>query len=449
MEHLTRKVVAELQAKVLPPETMVEVVRHLEECPGCHELYRVVFRERRRGQTFDFELSGSEWTRDEHPEYKEIAAFVKGSLDREMREIFGLHLDQCPECRRVVAELQDELNQHERGRDGSNQAKRRRLITKGGLLWSWLTGRARHLRLPVISDAGMVDRVPGSAPSGLTMSRLIATGLIGLLIIGVMVTILSRMSARRSGEPGVITGPHPAAANGDESGEMIIATIRDGDRTIVATADGQTTGLDLVPASTRAAVESLLHGRSPERLPSLRNLETTGGQTRAGMEKPGTPTVTIPAPISPLGTVIPDDYPILRWKPVAGATGYRVDIANIDRRESISSGILSPETTSWRSTSPLGRGQLHSWTVTALIDGREVTAPDVSQPEARFLILSDISFDEMRLLQKPPVSRLALTIFYGQHGMLADAHRELSRLARENPQSKEIEQLQAWLKSLR
>ena len=95
---------------------------------------------------------------------------------------------------------------------------------------------------------------------------------------------------------------------------------------------------------------------------------------------------------------------------------------------------LPPSQTQWEAPAPLRRGQVFSWVVTALADGKKVVSPSASAPETKFAILSTADFQELSRLKKSN-SHLALGVFYARVGLLNEAEREFERLAELNPQS--------------
>ena len=83
---------------------------------------------------------------------------------------------------------------------------------------------------------------------------------------------------------------------------------------------------------------------------------------------------------------------------------------------------------------PLRRGQIFSWVVTAVVDGKKVVSPSASAPEIKFAVLSTADFNELSRLKKSN-SHLALGVFYARVGLLNEAEREFERLIDLNPQS--------------
>ncbi len=88
----------------------------------------------------------------------------------------------------------------------------------------------------------------------------------------------------------------------------------------------------------------------------------------------------------------------------------------------------------------LQRGEIYSWIVTAIIDGKEVASPSPSASEMKFQILSTTKLEELNKL-KPIRSHLALGIFYASVGLNSEAQQEFRELVRLNPRSKTARKL--------
>src|SRR6185503_9435188 len=95
---------------------------------------------------------------------------------------------------------------------------------------------------------------------------------------------------------------------------------------------------------------------------------------------------------------------------------------------------LPPTQTQWKASASLRRGQIFSWVVTALVDGKKVISPSASAPEMKFAVLSTADFQELNRLKKSN-SHLALGVFYARVGLFDEAEGEFERLVELNPQS--------------
>jgi hypothetical protein len=84
---------------------------------------------------------------------------------------------------------------------------------------------------------------------------------------------------------------------------------------------------------------------------------------------------------------------------------------------------LPCETTAWKVTQALKRGEVYAWTVVAVIDGNEVVSPGPAAPEMKFHVLSMRSLEQLNTL-KTTRSHLALGVFYANVGLTAEAQQE-------------------------
>jgi hypothetical protein len=127
--------------------------------------------------------------------------------------------------------------------------------------------------------------------------------------------------------------------------------------------------------------------------------------------------------VSPLGTIIRSTRPTFRWQSLPGASSYSVAI--LDAQLNLIEQSSPAGKANWTPLHPLKRNVVYIWQVTALKDGREVTAPAAPAREARFKILSA----EKTATLAPVTTELAgshlkLGIVYAHEGLLDDAERE-------------------------
>src|SRR5262249_49830578 len=139
--------------------------------------------------------------------------------------------------------------------------------------------------------------------------------------------------------------------------------------------------------------------------------------------------------VAPSRTVIVTDRPILKWEKAAAATSYRVYINDRAGQVITRSDELPSETTEWKVTQVLKRGEVYVWIVVAVIDDKEIVSPGPAAPEMRFQILSMRSLEKLNTLKKTR-SHLALGVFYANAGLTPEAQQEFRELVRLNPKSK-------------
>jgi hypothetical protein len=179
--------------------------------------------------------------------------------------------------------------------------------------------------------------------------------------------------------------------------------------------------LDTLSADERQSVGSALEfGRVhvPERVEALRGRNETlmgpGGENAFRVTEP-------------LGTLTVTDRPVFRWQPLPGATEYAVAVFDANLNPIVASGF-GPDTT-WTPPSPLPRGQMFAWQVTARAKGATTTVPAPPAPPARFGVLDEPTANHLeRLAADHPDSPLVLGILYAEAGALADAERYLKRV---------------------
>src|SRR5262249_1899343 len=152
--------------------------------------------------------------------------------------------------------------------------------------------------------------------------------------------------------------------------------------------------------------------------------------------------------LRPGRNVIAEDQPVFEWQAVEGASNFEVQIADSRGREVANSGRLLSSVTQWSPATPLKRGVIYSWAVSAIVNGQTVTSPAPTAPEMKFKILEASKMRQLEQLRGRGFSRLALGVFYAREGMLAEAEREFQVLVNDNPDSQLAANLlravQAW-----
>jgi hypothetical protein len=143
-----------------------------------------------------------------------------------------------------------------------------------------------------------------------------------------------------------------------------------------------------------------------------------------------------------------EDRPLFRWENLSGVLSYRVYVLDANGNQVTESEELPPTKTQWKPPAPLRRGQIFSWMVTAVVDGKKIVSPSASAPEMRFAVLSTENFQELTSLQKSN-SHLALGVSYARAGLLNEAEREFQSLVKLNPQSELARKLLQSVRSIR
>jgi anti-sigma factor RsiW len=228
------------------------------------------------------------------------------------------------------------------------------------------------------------------------------------------------------------TGTTPEPAQGADPPSLVV--LKDNNREIKLAYDGTLSGLEGVDETTQRAIRAALKGVD------LAKPDALTGLSAPKIELLGTPEGESFQLISPLGKVVVEQRPRLRWRPVAKANSYVVSI--FDENFNRVAQSLPLTTTQWTTDVSLKRGQTYSWEVTAIRDGKEIVSPTAPAPAAKFSILDAKQQNLLaNLRRQTPPSHLALGLAYADAGLVADAEREFRQLVKENPESAVAEKL--------
>jgi hypothetical protein len=212
--------------------------------------------------------------------------------------------------------------------------------------------------------------------------------------------------------------------------------LNDGGGRVVFDARGGLRGLEALSPDARTAVRRSLSTRRVDTSRVLDGLarDAAGvlmsGEATSG-ERAGVPF----ALIGPVGKVVREDRPVLRWRPLAGAVSYKAAVVN--SKFQVVAESRPTIANEWASPVVLQRGQTYYWQVTAtLADGSETTSPRSPAPQAKFRVLEQTTEDELRRLEEStPESHLARGVLYAQAGLVEEAAAEFSELVNLNPRS--------------
>ena len=221
----------------------------------------------------------------------------------------------------------------------------------------------------------------------------------------------------------------------------IIVSLTEGNRKITLDKQGLLTGLEGVPLPIQRAVKTALSGKEMERPETLNEL-TTPRITLLDQSSKDMPFTLR----SPFGVVVISDRPTFHWQPLLGATSYTVSV--FDSNFSRVAKSETQSTTQWTTTTPLQRGRIYFWEVTALKDGQEVISPVAPAPRAQFKTLEEEKMREINQVKRGRAgSHLVLGVLYARAGLLDDAEREFQLLVKANPHSEAARMLLSRVRS--
>ena len=394
-----------------------------------------------------------------HLSPEELRRYAAGGLDQADRVIFESHLEDCAECedeaRRLVLIGSGKTTQQrgeraryspktvwERFKDSAWRQPSLRPAYAGGvalacvcvllgILWiqsrfsggrnpsapSQTAGNAKDQNQPVTpATGGRSEHQPPAEPAGGNDKPLDAKAANG--------------SPAASPQEQTRTAP-----------ETLVSLV-DGSRRVTLDARGDLSGLEGLDPSTRGEVVKALSGAGLKRPDSLGSLAAPPINLLDQSSRASTFSL-----LGPAGVVIVDDRPTLRWRPLGGASSYKVAV--FDSNFNLVTRSEPQTATRWSPPRPLRRGEIYFWEVTALKDGQEITSPVAPAPRAQFRIADAEKLEEInRVKSTRPDSHLVLGILYARAGLLEDAEREFQLLANANPRSQVagrlLRRVRAW-----
>lgn len=212
-------------------------------------------------------------------------------------------------------------------------------------------------------------------------------------------------------------------------GSWMFTRHRQGPAELLRDAHGQAAVLAGLPAGLRESVETAAR---TGQLPPTGSTLATRREILAGQSAGAQMTA-----VSPVGSIVRERRPSLRWTPREGATGYLVSYAETNGGPLMTSPLLRAGETQWVLPEALQRGAIYQWQVEAL-HGETVIdrAPKPPAGEARFQVLDAASNGELEKVEQDDADYpLVLGVAYWRAGLANAAAAQFHRLAREHAQS--------------
>ncbi|MEO8434001.1 MAG: hypothetical protein ABI596_03840 [Pyrinomonadaceae bacterium] len=426
-EHLTEQQIEGYRRRESDPGARQAIAAHFASCDECAK--RVINADSAIGfEVLTESLLAPVDDEPFHLSQDELRGYVNGTVDRADRIICESHIDICESCTEELRLLSAIPSAQGRGNAPS--------ITER---WSWLR-------------QGWGTLTPVRAA--------IAVGVIGLLVLAVLQ--LRRQSTVPTSEelagdpasknqpaslpPVASTGPSnevtPGSSSQPNTSSSTLILLKDNGQEVRLNQEGKLTGLEGFDDLTQRMASVALTGESLAKPKALNELVSSPIELLGESQSEGFFKL-----VSPLGKIITEQRPTVRWQRLEGASGYVVSIFDANFNRIATSPILSGP--SWTPPTPLPRGRTYSWEVTASKDGKEITAPVAPAPRAQFRILEPEKLKALTTLkQHKPASHLALGLLAARFGLVNEAEREFRQLVNENPDSvaakKLLRTVQSW-----
>jgi hypothetical protein len=424
-EHLTARQIEDFNQRSASPPDFLAAMNHIALCEACREQLSSEQKTRAAVESLRTDLRRP--ALNNHLAYEELAACVDDALTQADREAIESHLGICSPCARELANLRAfkaEMTTYpeiER-KPASSPTLRERFI-------AFL--RSPSYRIPV---------------------QLAAAAIMVLLCVSIATLLLRKENSSLHPEvselqhndesPQAPSTPEPSRNPAAPVAEIAEA-IHEGSGVVAMDKEGNVTGLESLSTAYQKEVKAALTNKRVETPSEMQELI---GRTGVLMGKPDeAPGFSL---IGPVGTIIRTDRPGFHWKPLSGATSYVVDVYDSSfNRVASSQAQLGTE---WSPLNSLKRGEVYSWQVTAMKDGKELASPAPPAPDAKFKILDASKLKELEQARRTYAdSHLVLGILYERAGLLDDAEREFKALYSSNAKSPTARKLLHDVRALR
>jgi len=439
----------------LPEVELASITDHLTQCQPCHELFADTLRNQRGSAAGKIILEPEFLLKHDHIEFEQLVEIAEEKLEATDQEMIDIHLAACESCREDVRsflafrkEIEPEL--HVRYGPGTRNPPQREVEPS--------SRRRRFAWKPAYAAAAVI--------------------LIGIVLAIAVFVLKHRMNTLEalktptpeptpssqkapttpspvSSPPGTESasnGPTPSAApspKGTVSNSVPridnpanVVALSDGRSKVTLDKSGNINGIDDAPAETRRDVADALRTERIEQ-PSVLTDLTPGSSALRGNGASGAPFRLL----SPARAVIIESRPVFKWEELTGASSYRIYVLDSKGQVLVKSEV-PPTIREWKLSDPIERGNIYSWVVVAIVDGKEIVSPGPSAPEVKFQVLSASNLQRLVQLRLTR-SHLALGVFYAKVGLLAEAEHELGELVRLNPNVQVAKQLLRSAQSIR
>lgn len=440
-EHLTEETIERYGAKQSNAAEFLAVSEHAAGCEQCRKILERAVNAEAAFNGVRAQITNTNFfdVEPEHLPYEQLALYVDGQLDDVEKEIVDSHLSICENCADDLADLRS---------------------------------------YQVIAENPAAETIP-LAQTGANLSpswwqRLFAFNFLapaGVALAVIAVLLLSIwFAARRSNENRIVenqptpqnqNSPAPVIVSPPETNSNLVTNqntntnlpvnqtnsesppkalpesapllaLNDNGNQIAIDSNGNLTGAENLPDSARGDVQQSLKTQRvslPKGIDVIRN-------SRSGVLMSGSADNGVPFALqTPVGKVIRENQPLLRWRALPETKYYKVAVVDSNFQVVAESPQLA--TNEWKVDKPLPRGVNYSWQVTAVkADGNETISPTSPAPQARFRVIEQNAFEEIKRLENAGIkSHLARGVIYAKAGLLDEARTEFQTLLKENPRS--------------
>lgn len=424
--HLSTLQIKQLCASALPEDELEAAAIHTAECQACDQRFIEELQRQRGPIPFNFTLEPEFWFRNDHLDFDQLVALADDTFDEETREIIDIHLSTCESCGEDVRSFlafREATAGEMKVSYGPTHYEFHDDMRGAPWVWQRLQKRTLYAVAAIVLVAVVV--------------------LIGVIALSRRSSYLEANKQEQTNRDSERTPNISPTSTASEEDSARVTKLKDAGGEVTIDKNGRITGLDEVSETNRQYVARAALSEQIVAPDVLKRL--LGEQSGLRGNDDGPQGFRL---LYPVRRVVTEVRPVFRWESLPGVSIYRVYVLDQDGNQVSQSEELLPTQTQWKVPTPLRRGQIFSWAVTALVDGKTVVSPSASAPEMKFAVLSTTDFQELSRVKKSN-SHLALGVFYARVGLLIEAEREFAGLVELNPQSELPRKLLQSIRTIR
>lgn len=433
--HLSNDIVERFHSQSLTVGDHGVIYDHILGCETCRRRVVTPQTEVVAVQMLTDHLLPQEAEEPYHLDPATIESFVDDKLDVLDRSTVKLHLEDCAECSDEVTDLRESLatmravsRQAEVSPQSAPEQKFARFTTPMRIAAAIAVVSFAAIALFVIwrlkftpTEPPGRDIVVQNQPTPVPSPSVITPGV--------------------APSPNLGANPNGSNEGPSQPPKETVASLKDGPNEIALDKSGDVTGVESLPAESRAVVKSALEGAQLNRPDVLDEVATAQNSVRGPSESEEPIKIVYPA-----SAVIAETRPKFRWAASKTAAAYRIEIADEGFHQVAKSQDLPANTLTWTTMSSLRRGMVYTWTIRAVKRNGELSSVT---SQGKFKVLPEDRNDQLNRLKRASQSHLALGLFYAHEGMTAQAEREFGILLKENPDSDIAKRLLSEIRSWR
>lgn len=431
MRCIDRSELERFRAGNLPADRLLAVDEHVRSCRACREALSCIPAGAAAAGALGMRVLGVE----ECPDYEQLSALVDQKFADAAVALIQSHVNACEECARDVARMR-ELRSHASMRDTVTVRPGYTVVARPArALWKRVLAGAAAAAVSGVLVFGFLRLAyqPAEEPVSVVTAPVPEEGVEPSRPEARPTAPVARThTSQQPSAPAPETAqrPKPRQSPAEQAYTVVMVdgnyriVERDGRRSI-AGPDGKPIRANL-DARAQAAIEEKLNTgtiKQPEPM-------VVAWNTLRSRPTGYTPPVTAPKLVSPVGRIIVDAAPVLKWSEVDMAHSYRVIVSDSEGNRIVD---RVTDDTSLKLSEPLERGKVYLWLV-----GVKFTEGDVwsDSGAARFKVLSEEGYAAVESVKRQmPGSRLALGAVYEALGLYDEAAYQYRSLAKQNPGS--------------